>query len=214
MEKIKVFLVDDHKLFRNGLMLLLESEPDMEVVGEAENGQEFCEKLPTVTPDVVLMDIEMPVMNGVEATQEAARISPDSKIVALSMYGDQEYYYRMIEAGARGFVLKNSDIEEVTKAIRSVYRGGTFFSPEILYYMVKNIQDVKKETVPPINLSRREMDVLRLICQGLSNAEIAGSLHISKRTVEKHRANILSKTQTRNTASLVMYVVENKIITL
>ncbi len=214
MEKIKVFLVDDHKLFRNGLMLLLESEPDMEVVGEAENGQEFCSKLATVTPDVVLMDIEMPVMNGVEATQEAGRISPDSKIVALSMYGDQEYYYRMIEAGARGFVLKNSDIEEVTKAIRSVNSGGTFFSPEILYYMVKNIQDVKKETVPPINLSRREMDVLRLICQGLSNAEIAGSLHISKRTVEKHRANILSKTQTRNTASLVMYVVENKIITL
>jgi DNA-binding NarL/FixJ family response regulator len=214
MTKIKVFLVDDHKLFRNGLSLLLEGEKDIVVSGEAENGQLFCEAIEKELPDVVLMDIEMPVMDGFVTTECTCGKYPDIKIIALTMFGEEQYYLKMIEAGAKGFLLKNSDIEEVIKAIKTVYEGGTYFSQEILYNMVKNIKEVRKEAGPPIQLSRREQEILELICKGFSNTEIASELNISKRTVEKHRSNILIKTQAYNTASLVMFAVENKLINL
>lgn len=214
MKKIKVFLVDDHKLFRNGLSLLMENETDIEITGEAENGEQFCKSIEHEQPDVVLMDIEMPVMDGFRATEEACSKFPDLKVISLTMFGEEHYYLKMIEAGAKGFILKNSDIEEVIKAIKTVYKGGTYFSQEILYNVVKNIQEVRKETSPPIKLSKREQEVLELICKGSGNAEIAAELNISKRTVEKHRSNILEKTETHNTASLVMYSVENKLVKL
>ena len=214
MKKIKVFLVDDHKLFRNGLTLLMENEKDVVVTGEAENGKQFCEAIEQEQPDVVLMDIEMPEMDGFQATEAACRKYPGIKVISLTMFGEEHYYLKMIEAGAKGFILKNSDIDEVIKAIKTVYNGGTYFSQEILYNVVKNIQDVRKETGPLFELSSRENEVLELICKGLSNTEIASELNISKRTVEKHRSNILDKTQTHNTASLVMYAVENKLVKL
>ncbi|MBA7520080.1 Transcriptional regulatory protein DegU [subsurface metagenome] len=212
MKKVKVVLVDDHKLFRNGLSTLLKAKKEIEITGEAENGKEFCELLQKTMPDVVLMDIEMPVMNGIEASRLAIRMYPALKIITLSMYGEEEYYLKMIEAGAKGFILKNSGIDEVVKAIKTVYNGGTFFSQEVLYNVVKNIQEVKKDKTPAIKLSNRENEILHLICKGFSNQEIAEELNISKRTVDKHRANILDKTNTHNTASLVMYAVENKLI--
>jgi DNA-binding NarL/FixJ family response regulator len=212
MKKIRVFLVDDHRLFRNGLVLLLGGEPDITVVGEAANGREFIDRLEEPVPDIVLMDIDMPVMDGVAATEEACSRHPELKILTLTMYGDENYYYRMIDAGARGFILKDSDIQEVTRAIRSVHSGGTYFSQEILYHVIRSIREVEKQKDPPLSLSPRELDVLREICCGSSNQEIAGSLHISKRTVEKHRANLLLKTQSRNSASLVMYAVHNNLI--
>ncbi len=214
MKKIKVFLVDDHKLFRNGLSLLLEGEKDIIVSGEAENGKQFCEAILDEVPDVVLMDIEMPEMDGFDTTELTCGKYPDIKVIALTMFGEEQYYLKMIEAGAKGFLLKNSDIEEVIKAIKTVYEGGTYFSQEILYNMVKNIKEVRKEAGPPVLLSVREQEILDLICKGFSNTEIASELNISKRTVEKHRSNILIKTQTYNTASLVMFAVENKLITM
>jgi DNA-binding NarL/FixJ family response regulator len=214
MKKIKVFLVDDHKLFRNGLSLLLEGEKDIVVTGEAENGKQFCEATLKEIPDVVLMDIEMPEMDGFETTKLTCGKYPDIKIIALTMFGEEQYYLKMIEAGAKGFLLKDSDIEEVIKAIKTVYEGGTYFSQEILYNMVKNINEVRKEAGPPVQLSKREQEILELICKGYSNTEIASELNISKRTVEKHRSNILIKTQTYNTASLVMFAVENRFINL
>jgi DNA-binding NarL/FixJ family response regulator len=214
MKKIKVFLVDDHKLFRNGLSLLMESEKNIIITGEAENGKDFLESIEQEQPDVVLMDIEMPVMDGFQATEVACQKYPDIKVISLTMFGEEHYYLKMIEAGAKGFILKNSDIEEVIKAIKTVYNGGTYFSQEILYNMVKNIQDVRKETGPSVGLSSRENEILELICKGFSNIEIASELNISKRTVEKHRSNILDKTQTHNTASLVMYAIENKLVKL
>jgi len=214
MKKIKVFLVDDHKLFRHGLSLLMENENGIMITGEAENGEQFCESIENQQPDVVLMDIEMPVMDGFKATEIACKRFPDLKVISLTMFGEEHYHLKMIEAGAKGFILKNSDIEEVIKAIKTVYNGGTYFSPEILYNVVKNIQEVKKETASPIHLSQREKEVLELICRGFANTEIASELNISKRTVEKHRSNILEKTQTHNTASLVMYSVENKLVKL
>jgi DNA-binding NarL/FixJ family response regulator len=214
MEKMLISIVDDHSLFRNGLKLLLSAFPEIEVISECSNGQEFIKSLYKTKPEVVLMDIEMPVMNGIDATKEATSIFPALKIITLSMFGEEEYYYKMIDAGAKGFILKNSSIDEVVKAIRAVRNGGTYFSQEILYNVVKNIREVSKADPFQLQLSTRELEILDLICKGMSNQEIGDELNISKRTVDKHRANILSKTDTKNTASLVMFAIEHKLIDL
>lgn len=212
MDIIKTILVDDHTLFRKGMRFLLDEYDDIEIIAEASNGKELLNILSKEKADVVLIDIEMPVMNGIEATQKAMELYSDLKIISLSMYGEEEYYYKMINAGAKGFILKNSDIDEVTTAIRTVMNGATYFSSDVLYNVVKNITEVseKKENLP--QLSERETEVLKLICKGLSNEEIGEILFISKRTVEKHRANLLSKTNCKNTANLVMFAIDNKLI--
>jgi DNA-binding NarL/FixJ family response regulator len=214
-EKIyRVIVVDDHSLFRNGLKLLLNSFSNIKLIAEASNGNEFLELLKKETPDVVLMDIDMPGLNGVDATRIALEQYPDLKIISLSMFGEEEYYYRMIEAGAKGFLLKNSEINDVRKAIMNVAEGGNYFSQELLYNVVRNIRTtsiIEKQTE---TLSDREKEVLAQICKGLSNQEIAGLLHISKRTVDKHRSNLLEKTNSKNTANLVMFAIKNKLIEL
>ena len=210
--KTKVIIVDDHTLFRNGLSLLLNSFDDIEVVAEASNGKEFIENLGKNDADVILMDIDMPEMNGIDATKIAIEKYPEMKIITLSMYGEGEYYYKMINAGVKGFLLKNSDINEVKKAIQVVADGLTYFSEEILYNIVKNIRSINVIESNPDDLSKREIEILVQICKGLSNKEIAELLNISKRTVDKHRENLLSKTHSKNTANLVMYAIKNKII--
>ena len=157
------------------------------------------------------MDIDMPEMDGISATAKALEKKPSLRVVCLSMYGEEEYYYKMIEAGAKGFLLKNSDINEVTNAITTVHNGGKYFSQELLYNVVKNIKSSQtiKESV---DLSDRELEVLKQICIGLSNQEIAEVLNISKRTVDKHRANLLDKTNSKNTANLIMFAIKNNVI--
>ncbi len=214
MEAIRVILVDDHNLFRNGLKLLLSGCDNINVIAEASNGAELLSVLEKTLADVILIDIEMPVMNGTEASRAVIEKYPDLKIISLSMYGEEEYYYRMIDAGVKGFILKNSEITEVIKAIEIVMKGGTYFSSEVLYNVVKNIKTVSKISGNPAFISKREKEVLEQICKGLSNQEIADTLFISKRTVEKHRARLLSKTSTKNTAQLVMYAIENKLTDL
>jgi DNA-binding NarL/FixJ family response regulator len=179
---------------------------------ECSNGVEFLHSIEKIRPDVVLMDIEMPAMNGIEATRLATAKYPNLKIITLSMFGEEEYYYKMIDAGAKGFILKNSDIDEVIKAIKAIVQGSTYFSQELLYNVVKNFREVRKSDQLQVQLSQRELEILELICKGLSNNEIADELNISKRTVDKHRSNILSKTDTKNTASLVMFAVEHRLI--
>ena len=212
MTDIKIVIVDDHSLFRNGMKLLLTSAGNFSIVAEASNGKEFIELLNTIVPDIVLMDIDMPEMDGIEATTKALEIYPDLRIIGLSMYGEEEYYYKMIEAGVSGFLLKNSDIGEVKTAITSVFEGGKYFSQELLYNVVRNIKTSQTNQEVVENLSDREVEVLKQICVGLSNHEIADNLHISKRTVDKHRANLLDKTNSKNTAHLVMYAIKNKLI--
>ncbi len=212
MKKHKVILVDDHKLFRDGLKLLLNSSDKTEVVAEASNGLEFLNVIENFKDAIVFMDIQMPLMNGIEATKQALTKFPELNIIALTMFEDNEYYYQMIEAGVKGFLLKNSDFDDVLDSIDLVAKGENCFSKELLYHIVRNISQAKKNNNNDPNLSEREIEILHLICEGLSNQEIADRLFISKRTVDTHRSNILEKTGTNNTASLVMYSIKNGII--
>lgn len=211
MEKIRIIIADDHQLFRNGLKILLDAFPEFEVVGEAANGAEFLNIIASANADIALMDINMPEMDGIEATRQGLKISPGINILALSMYGEEEYYYKMVDAGAKGFLLKDSDINEVKEAILTVNKGGSYFSQELLYYVIQKIKHRENET-KSANLSKREKEILQKICEGLSNQEIADSLFISKRTVDKHRANLLGKTSSKNTASLILFALRNKLI--
>lgn len=204
-------MVDDHQLFREGLKLMLNLNPQIGSISQAGNGVEFLELLKKMTPDVVLMDIDMPIMDGVEATKRALLLNPNLKIIALSMYGDDEYYIKMIEAGARGFILKNSDIEVVEEAISNVMAGQNYFSSEVMANLVIHLNNKKTEEARS-ELTERESEILYHICKGLSNQEIADTLFLSKRTVDKHRENILSKTNAKNTAGLVMYAIKHGII--
>jgi len=212
MKNIKVVIVDDHTLFRDGLKLILSNSEGIHVVGEAADGKEFINQVDSFEDVTVLMDIEMPVMNGIETARLAVERNPAIKIIALTMFEEYEYYYQMIEAGAKGFLLKNSEMDEVIQAIKEVNKGGNYFSKELLLTIVQNMSELKSSHNKTDNLSEREIEVLHLICKGFSNQEIADKLFLSKRTVDKHRANILEKTGSRNTASMVMYAIKNKII--
>lgn len=210
MKKLTIHLVDDHSLFREGLKFLLSNCDFIADIEESENGKIFLEKLEKNVPDVVLMDIEMPEIDGIKASKMALEKYPNLKIIALSMYAEEEYYSKMIDVGVRGFLLKNSQFEDVQKAILDVNEGNNFFSQEILDRIIANLY--KKKTEKPIlDLTEREIEVLYNICKGLSNQEIADLLFISKRTVDKHRENLLLKTGAKNTAGLVVYAIKNGI---
>jgi len=209
---MEILLVDDHTLFRNGLKMLLDTLPGYEVTGEASNGKEFLELIAKHDYDIVFLDIEMPEINGIEAAKRAIELKPELKIITLSMYGDEEYYDQMVDAGAKGFLLKNTNLQEVKTAIDTVMSGGNYFSQELMQSLLRNYKSVKETKEPEAELSEREIEILLLICSGLSNQEIGDQLFISKRTVEKHRANILSKTNCKNTAGLVMYAIKNQLI--
>lgn len=202
--------MDDHSLFRNGLRGLLDRCEGYRVVGEAAGGEEFLALLPGTEADVVFMDIAMPGMNGDEATERALRMQPDLKVITLSMFGDEHYYTRMVEAGAKGFLLKDSDIEDVLRAIEAVQAGGSYFSAGLLASLANRMRT--RENAAEDQLSGREREILVAVCRGLSNQEIADELFISKRTVDKHRANILEKTGCKNTASLVVYAIRHGIV--
>jgi DNA-binding NarL/FixJ family response regulator len=212
MEKLNLLIVDDHKLFREGLKLLLANLEEVGEIWEAADGEIFLQMIKTCHPDLVLMDIEMPKVNGIDATVRALEQFPELKIMALSMFGDEEYFQKMIDAGVCGFLLKNSDFSEVRKAITTVVQGNNYFTEEILYKLVNRFKSRSPLPEPPVTLSDREQEVLLLICKGFSNQEIAEQLFISKRTVDHHRASLLTKTNTRNGASLVIYAIKNKMI--
>ncbi len=210
---MNILLVDDHNLFRNGLKMLIDNIPGLKVTGEASNGKEFLEKIKTELFDIIFLDIEMPDISGVNAAKQAMLINRELKIITLTMYGEEEYFDQMIQSGAKGFLLKNSDIQEVKTAIEVVSQGGTYYSQELMQNILKNLKQVKKTRVIECEFSDRESEVLHLICMGLSNQVIGDKLFISKRTVEKHRANLLLKTNSKNTAELVIYAIKNQIYT-
>ena len=209
----RILLADDHALFLSGLSGLLARRPECEVVGTAANGAECLELIRTVPHDVVLMDIDMPVMDGIEATERALAEHPDEKIITLSMHAEETFYFRMVEAGAKGFILKSADLDEVVAAIHVVCEGGSFFSQELLQHLVGSLKTSRHDQ-PEELLSDREKEILLLICKGLSNQEIGDRLFISKRTVDKHRANILEKTGCKNTANLVVWAIKNSVMAI
>lgn len=214
-EKNKVILVDDHALFRGGLKGLLEGSGVCSVVGEASDGEEFLALLSPGSSEVVMLDIDMPNMNGIEAAEKALEMAPELKIITLSMHGEEDYYFKMVSLGVKGFLLKSSDIDEVLSAISAVSKGGSYFSQELLQDLVGTLKTALPEGddgYPENTLSERELEILLLICRGYSNLEIADKLFISKRTVDKHRANILDKTHSKNTANLVVYAIKNSLV--
>ncbi|MFT3737992.1 MAG: response regulator transcription factor [Breznakibacter sp.] len=207
--KAKVVIVDDHKVLRSGLALLLNQSPHFQVVAEASNGWEFVNLLSSIVPDVVLMDINMPVMDGIEATRQALKKIPDLKILVLSMHDEEEYYNTMINAGVKGFVLKETDHMELEQAILSVLNDRPYFSQALLLSLLK-----KKTTAPEIAFSKREAEILKLMSDGMVSTEIAKRMHMSLRTVEKTRSDLLFKTGTNNSISLILFALRHKLITL
>ncbi|KAB2638567.1 MAG: response regulator transcription factor [Verrucomicrobia bacterium] len=212
--KHTVLLVDDHRLFRKGLRMLVDALEFFEVSGEASNGHEFLDLLEQGRPDIVMLDIAMPEMDGIEAARLALLKYPDLRIITISMFGDQSYYFTMVETGVKGFLLKNSDFAEVKLALETVVDGGTYFSRELLMNLVTSLKNAPLKSASDSPLSEREKEVLILICKGMSTQKIAISLTLSKRTVDSHRANILAKTNCRNTASLVAYAIKEKLVEL
>ncbi len=213
IKKPTLIIVDDHLIFRHGIKSMLEIENIATVIGEASNGIEFIELLSHVKPDLVFMDIDMPFMNGLDATQNALKIFPDLKIIALTMYSDEEYYYKMIDRGVKGFLLKTSGINEIENAIRKVMMGETHFSNEILVKIISNYSRKNTETAAKQEIvSEREKEILQLLCKGLNTEEISQKLFISPETVKKHKSNLFGKTDSKNTASLILFAIKNKII--
>ncbi len=211
---MKIALVDDHTLFRTGLAGLLSQHDGFEVVADVGSGEEFLTLLPSLDVDVVFMDISMPGIDGAETTRRALAERPELRIVTLSMYGDEHYYTRMMESGASGFLLKDSDIEEVYNAVEVTMAGDSYFSSALLGTLTRNMSMLTVEEHDEDQLSNREVEILVEVCRGLSNQEIADKLFISKRTVDKHRANIMEKTGCKNTANLVVYAIKNHLVDL
>jgi DNA-binding NarL/FixJ family response regulator len=208
-----VILVDDHLIFRQGLKSILSLNNIATIVGEASNGIELIELLSDLKPNMVLMDIDMPHMNGMEATKKALELMPELKIIAFTMYSDEEYYYKMIEYGVKGFILKTCGIKELEDAIESVMSGDNYFSNEILMKIIKSFG---RSTYSPSSehdkLTRRELDILQQICLGLTTEEIATKLFISPMTVKSHKSNLLEKTVCKNTPSLILFAIKNKMV--
>jgi DNA-binding NarL/FixJ family response regulator len=211
-----LILADDHRIFRDALKFVLAQSNLLNVVGEATNGNELLEILDTCTPDLILMDISMPGLDGIDTTREAIKRYPGLKIIALSMYSDEMYYYKMLEAGAQGFLLKESGSEELFKAIFMVLDGENYFSNQILCKIIRDFleeRDAREITFKKeVKLSKRENEILKLICKGFSNNEIASTLGISRRTIEGHRSSLLDKTGVKNSVHLALYAKRNQIL--
>lgn len=216
-EPIKLLIVDDHKIFRDGLKLLLKQFPFIGDIEEASDGNDFLDTLESGLPDLVLMDINMPVMGGIEATREALRRYPELKIIVLTTFHDEDYVEQMMMAGVEGYMLKRSTPEEFEEALLKVRNGGNYFSDEILRTVSRNLQRLRNEAGRVASLPEftiREQEVLELICQGYNNDQIADKIHISSKTVEKHKSNLFQKTRSGNTVNLIIYAFKNELVDL
>ncbi len=219
MKTTKILIVDDHEVVRDGLKNILTSLDNISIAGEAGNGEDAVKMYSTLKPDLVIMDISMPGMNGIEATRVIKEKDPDARILILTMHDNQEYLNQIIRSGAKGFILKNTDKEELLDAVRTVASGDNFFSKDISKLIIDNYIRTAKETeksdaYKEVPLTKREIEILKLIASGYSNQEIANILYISYNTVDTHRKNIMHKLSIKNTAGLVRYAIEKGLISL
>lgn len=217
MCKITLILADDHAVVRSGLRMLLDAQSDMEIVGEAENGREAVELTRTLNPDVVLMDILMPEMNGIEATRLITGMETDTAVLALTMYEDEQYFIEMLRAGAAGYVPKRAAPDVLVTAIRTVNLGAVFIFPSMATRLVQDYFGRELEENSPANaadLTPREKEVLVLISDGLTNSDIGDRLGISIKTVDRHRENIMKKLDLHNRIDLVKYAIREGLIDL
>ena len=215
MNLIRVLLADDHKLIRAGLRLVVDQQPDLSVVGEADDGRQAVDLAKTLKPDVVVMDIGMPNLNGIEAARQIREIRPDAAVVMLSMHSDEGYVLRALGAGARAYLLKDSATTDLVQAIHAVVEGKSFFSPAVskvlLQDYMRKLQRSGAEDSYDL-LSPREREVLQLVAEGKSNKEIASLLNLSVYTVETHRAKIMQKLNLKGVPELILYAVRKGII--
>jgi len=215
MKKIAVLIVDDHTVVRQGLRALLSVQEDIEVVGEAENGRQAVRLAAKTMPDIVIMDIVMPLMNGLEGTRQILDCVPKAKVLVLSSYGDDDYVQQLTDAGASGYLIKETAADNLLLAIRELQRGNPFFSPSI----AKRLRDRSRQAFAygrtfrrNINLTSRESEVLQLIAEGLPNKQIASELGISIKTVEKHRQQVMNKLNIHTVAGLTRYAISKGVV--
>jgi two-component system, NarL family, response regulator DegU len=215
MPKIQIAVVDDHSLFRKGMISILQQVPDFEVVVEAVNGQEFLDKLAAQPIDVVLMDLQMPVLDGIKTTEIVRVKYPDTKVLILSMHDEDQFVLHLMEIGANGYLLKDTDPEEVEKAIRKVYETDIYFSDFVSKIMLRKMNRKTQQENKIFNyktdLSERELQVLKHICEGLTTVEIGDIVALSPRTVEGHRLRMMEKLGLKNTAGLVAFAIRNNL---
>lgn len=209
-KKIRVLLADDHAILRKGIAMLIGAQPDMEVIGEAKNGREAAEVARQLKPDVVVMDISMPELNGIEGTRQICDELPQTKVLALSMHKDSVYVREILRAGARGYLLKDSEDDDLLKAIRCVSKGQAFLSPEVSDAV---LTDYRKHVSNPMDLlTSREHEILAMIAEGKANKEIAATLKLSVYTVESHRGSVMEKLNLHNTGDIVRFAIRNGLI--
>lgn len=210
MDIIRLIIADDHEIFRKGLRIILNELDEVKVIAEAQNGNEVFEILKHQKADLILMDIRMPVMDGIEATRKMTEKYPEVKVIALTMFEEISYFNQMIEAGAQGFLLKKTNKDELQRAINLVMEGENYFSEEFISNVNRTQRPASR--IAGIELTDREQEVLELICKGMSNAEISKFLGVSARTVDGHRAHLLEKTGAKNSPHLVMFAIKNGLI--
>ncbi len=208
--KTRILLADDHALVRKGFRLILDSQPDMEVVGEASNGRETLLIAEQLKPDLIVMDVSMPELNGIEATRRVADVSPRTRVLALSMHKDSVYVREILRAGAKGYLLKDAADDDLLVAVRAVSRGEGYLSPAVSDAV---LIDYRRHVTDPIDLlSSREREVLQMIAEGKTNKEIAVALHLSVYTVEAHRGRVMEKLNLHNTSDMVRFALRNGLI--
>jgi DNA-binding NarL/FixJ family response regulator len=214
---IKIIIADDHEMFRDGFRLMLTKQPDIQLLGEAENGRELLILTETQHPDVIVTDIKMPIMDGIEATQKIGELFPDIGIIGLSMYDEDDLIVDMLEAGAKGYLLKNSNKEQIADAIKTVYKGDPYYcrtTSRKLTEMIAKSRFNPYKKIKKINFSEREINIIEMIYREMTNKEIAEKLFLSVRTVEGQRLSILEKIGVKNSVGLIIYALKNGMVKL